>query len=62
MAAPRSRSPSPEAARRHLPSTPICVTETAKVVTTPPDIVSDVDSSCSACLWALAPSWRLKHL
>ena len=58
MAAPRSRSRSPEAARRHLPSTPICVTETAKVVTTPPDIVSDVDSSCSACL---APSWRLKH-
>ena len=62
MAAPRSRSRSPEAARRHLPSTPVstpvCVTETAKVVTTPPDIVSDVDSSCSACL---APSWRLKH-
>ena len=58
MAAPRSRSRSPEAARRHLPSTPICVTETAKVVTTPSDIVSDVDSSCSACL---APSWRLKH-
>ena len=62
MAAPRSRSRSPEAARRHLPSTPVstpvCVTETAKVVTTPSDIVSDVDSSCSACL---APSWRLKH-
>ena len=32
MAAPRSPSRSPEAARRHLPSTPICVTDTAKVV------------------------------